>query len=201
MSFIPQKSDNKRFLEDQLKVEIVFNKDTNKNHEIVTGLLLDGKRYREDQKNNCVYVAESAAEEELQFLKMDEVSDEELNSLIKSYEIRIQEIKEFYTIHEWDGDDWQPEYTKFAYGFYPQTTDDDLFLKDQLVLFKAGRDYHQSIKDALSAIKVHVNMEDIQKNIQIKTKIISWYNKRIKAVEEFLSENKYNVKTKCWQKL
>lgn len=194
MTFIPQKSDNKRFLEDYLKVETVFNKDTNKNHEIVTGLLLDGKHFREDQKNNCVYVPENEAEAELQFLKMQDVSAEDLDSLIKQYETRIQEVKEFYNTHDWDGETWQPE-PELPYPsceFFPQVTDTYTFLQDQLDLYKAGRAYHQSIKSELKKIKDHIYMDDILKNIEIKTKIIAWYDKRIKAMDELLISYFYN---------
>ena len=186
-NFLPQWNDNKRFLEDQVKLEILINPETKIASEIVTGLLIDGKKYREDQRDGCIYMPQTQEEADLQFLKLDVVPKEELDSLIELYNVRIQDILTFLRNHDWDGDSWQPEQQYVFKKYMPQYNDTNLFIEEQLDLFIAGLAYHTERRNWVKNANMQTPMSILQEELEAQTKIISYYTNRIRDIKDFLN--------------
>lgn len=186
--FLPQWNDNKRFLEDQLKVERLYNKETDTEHVLLTGLLMDGKKYREDQRDGCMYVPATQEEADLQFLKLSYATAEELDELISLYDMRIADMTEFIDSHDWDGDAWQPDVpTIYTTPHYiPQYNDTHLFLIDQLELFEAGLKYHVERRNWAKAEYKRTPMSILQEEVEAQTKIISYYTQRIRDIKDYI---------------
>jgi hypothetical protein len=183
--FIPQYNDNERFLQDQLKKEVIDDPERGIVHTILSGLLIDdGLQYRKDQKAGCLKLGG-----EFNSFKLPDVSDEELDNLIDLYKSRIEDITIFLDNHDWDGDTWQPEDYTTLNIFIPQYNDTIIFLQDQLALFKVGRDYHIKLKEMNKKQNRVTPMSQLLQEIAAQTKIISYYNKRIEDITNYIKSN------------